>query len=113
MEEKELYKILEVLGRFGIWKDDCTFVPFYENDGAVGGAPETVLAGSYRREGEVLAVFGNLTGEKVRFRLSLDSIRLKLDGKAAPVDAETGVELKDGTVEIAPYDVKMLLIRKS
>lgn len=113
VEEKELYRILEVLGRFGIWEDDCTFVPFYENDGAVGGAPETVLAGSYRREGEVLAVFGNLTGEKVRFRLSLDSTRLKLDGKAAPVDAETGVELKDGTVEIAPYDLKMLLIRKS
>jgi hypothetical protein len=69
-----------------------------------------VLAGSYRRKGEVLAVFGNLTGRSVSFKLSLDNSRLKLGGRAVPVDAETGARLKDGTVEIAPYDMKLVLI---
>jgi hypothetical protein len=35
---------------------------------------------------------------------------LKLGGRAVPVDAETGARLKDGTVEIAPYDMKLVLI---
>jgi hypothetical protein len=110
VEEKELYKILGVLGRFEIWSNDCTFVPFYEDDKAVGGAPEKVIVGSYRRRGRTLAIFGSLSGETVRFKLSLDCRRLGLGASPKIYDAETGAELAGGEVEIAPYDVKLVMV---
>jgi hypothetical protein len=110
VEEKELYKILGVLGRFEVWSEDCAFVPFYENDGAVGGAPDNVIVGSYRRKGEVLAVFGNLSGETKKFRVSLKRKALGMGGTARFENAETGAELPGGEAEIAPYDVKLVLI---
>lgn len=110
VEEKELYKILGALGRFEVWSEDCAFVPFYEDDRAVGGAPEKVITGSYRRKGKVLAVFGNLAGEAKKFRLSPDCKALGLSGQVKFEDAETGAELPGGEVEIAPYDVKLVLV---
>ena len=110
VEQEELYKILGVLGRFKIWEDECEFVPFYEDDGAVSGQPSSVLIGTYRRSGKVLAIFGNLTGDEVRFQLSVDRARLKLARTAAPIDAETNSPLLDGVVTIAPYDVRLVLI---
>jgi len=110
VEEKELYKILEVLGRFRVWEDNCTFVPFYEDDGAVSGMPASVLLGSYRRAGKVLAIFGSLSRKSVSFRLSFDRSRLNLGAAYAPFDAETGKALPNGVVEIEPYDVKLVII---
>jgi hypothetical protein len=110
VEEKELYKILGVLGRFEVWSEDCAFVPFYENDGAVGGAPDNVIVGSYRRQGKVLAVFGNLSGETKKFRLSIKRTALGMGGTARFENAETGAELPGGEAEIAPYDVKLVFI---
>ena len=111
VEQEELYGILGALGRFRIWEDECEFVPFYEDDGAVGGQPSSVLLGTYRRPGKVLAVFGNLSGEEVRFSLSVNHARLGLGRNAAPLDAETDKTLADGTVTIAPYDVRLVLVR--
>ena len=113
VEEKELYKILGVLGKFGIWEDGCEFVPFYDDDGAIGGQPATVLLGSYRKAGKVLAIFGNLSGEAVQFKLSFDRRKLKLSNALAPINAETGEELAGGIVKLAPYDVILVRIETS
>ena len=113
VEEGELYRILGTLGKFGIWEDGCEFVPFYDDDGAVGGQPQTVLVGSYRKAGKVLAIFGNLSGEAAEFKLSIDRRKLKLAGALAPVNAETGETLAGGTVKLAPYDVMLVLIETS
>ena len=110
VEEKELYGILGVLGRFRVWEDDCEFVPFYEDDKAVGGAPDSVITGSYRRDGRLLAIFGNLSGETVKFGLKLNRGKLRLPDCAKLKDAETGALIADGKVEIPPYDVKLLLV---
>ena len=110
VEEKELYGILGVLGKFRVWEEDCEFVPFYEDDKAVGGTPDCVITGSYRRKGKVLAIFGNLSGETVKFDLEPNRMKLRLSGNAKPMDAETGTPLVGGKVEIAPYDVRLVVM---
>ncbi|MBR6587943.1 MAG: hypothetical protein IKK82_11050, partial [Kiritimatiellae bacterium] len=110
VEEKELYGILGVLGKFRVWEDDCEFVPFYEDDKALGVSPECVITGSYRRKGKVLALFGNLSGETVKFDLEPNRMKLRLSGNAKPMDAETGTPLVGGKVEIAPYDVRLVVM---
>lgn len=111
VEERELYKILGVLGEFGIWKDDCSFVPFYDDDGAIGGVSGKVLVGSYRRRGEVLAVFGNLSGDDVAFVPKIDCGGLGISDAFTAVDAETGAVLKDRLVTLAPYDLRLVKFR--
>ena len=108
VEETELYKILGVLGEFGIWEDDCSFVPFYDDDGAIGGVPASVIMGTYRRCGDVLAVFGNLSGKEVKFVPKMDYGGLGIPRTATGIDAETNVALDGGTVVIAPYDVRLV-----
>ena len=68
-----------------------------------------VITGSYRRKGKVLAIFGNLSGETVKFDLKLDRRKLGLFGDSKPKDAETGTPLVGGKVEIAPYDVRLVV----
>ena len=72
--------------------------------------PASVLLGSYRRAGKVLAIFGSLSRKSVSFRLSFDRSRLNLGAAYAPFDAETGKALPNGVVEIEPYDVKLVII---
>ena len=110
VDEKELFKILGVLGKFEIWADDCEFVPFYENDGAVKGESEGVLVGTYRRKGRTLAVFGNRTDRDMAFKVQVDAARLGLRGPVTYADAETGDPVADGNIRLPAYDLRMILI---
>ena len=58
---RERLRLLGPLSDFRIWEPDCRFVPFWEDDGRIGQAPEDVLMSSYRRGDEALVVLGNLT----------------------------------------------------
>jgi len=58
---RERMELLTPLGEFRIWEPDCEFVPFWEDDGKLGKAPEGVLMSSYRRGTEMLVIIGNLT----------------------------------------------------
>lgn len=58
---RERLRLLGPLSNFRIWEPDCSFVPFWEDDGRLGHAPEDVLVSSYRRGDEALVVLGNLT----------------------------------------------------
>jgi hypothetical protein len=105
----ELFKILGVLGRFEIWADDCTFVPFYEDDGAFGGAGGKTLVGTYRRPGKVLAIVGNQTGEDLTVPLKVDLKKLGLNGKVSFVDGETGEAIEGGSFKLPAWDLKLVL----
>ena len=110
LHEKEFFKILEVLGAFEIWADDCEFVPFYENDGAVSGESEGVLVGTYRRKGKTLAIFGNQTGRDMKFGLRTDPVKLGLRTPVSYVNAETGEPVPGGVLELPAYDLRMVLV---
>lgn len=110
VHEKEFFKILGVLGAFEIWADDCEFVPFYENDGAVSGEGEGVLVGTYRRKGKTLAIFGNQTGRDMKFRLKTDPVKLGIGTPISYVNAETGEPISDGDIELPAYDLRMVLV---
>ena len=110
LHEKEFFKILEVLGAFEIWADDCEFVPFYENDGAVSGESEGVLVGTYRRKGKALAIFGNQTGRDMKFGLKTDPVKLGIRTPVSYVNAETGEAIEGGVLELPAYDLRMVLV---
>jgi hypothetical protein len=95
---------------FEIWADDCEFVPFYENDGAVSGESEGVLVGTYRRKGKTLAIFGNQTGRDMRFGLRTDPVKLGIRTPVSYVNAETGEAIEGGVLELPAYDLRMVLV---
>ena len=109
VDREELFRILAPLSKFEIWADDCDFKAFYDDDGAVAGAPKGVLVASYRRPGGVLAIFGNSTGEKLSFVPRLDGGRLGLPSGVAGRNAETGAPLAGGKVELKPWDLAIVL----
>ena len=110
LDRKELLKMLEPLGRFKIWEDDVDFVAFFDDDGAVSGAPGEVLTASYRRPGEVLAIFGNTIDRTVEFDIRLDGAKLKLPREVSFSDGETGENVRSGHVTLPPYDVRIIRI---
>lgn len=110
LDRVELFKILEVLSRFEIWDEDCEFVAFYENDGAVGGVPKDVLLGTYRKPGKVLAIFGDAGGKDVDFVLKADAAKLGLREPLAFVDCETGKPLEGGRVRLPSWDLRLVEI---
>lgn len=102
------YSAMGILGRFRIWEPECRFVPCYEDDGAIAGMPKDVLVASWRRPGEVIAVFGNLTGEDCEFTPSLDRVRLGISDAARAFDAESDELLEGGRVRLAGWDFALV-----
>jgi hypothetical protein len=110
LDRKELFKILDVFGRFEIWADDCEFTPFYDGFGGVGGAPEGVLVGVYRRKGKALAVFGNQTGEDFEFDIRTDSRMLALKAPLKFTNGETMEAIPGGRLKLPAYDLRLVLV---
>ena len=110
VDRKELFNMLNVLGRFETWADDCAFTPFYENDGAIAGEPADVLVGSYRRKGKVLALFGNQGGQDLAFPIKADAAKLGLVEPLEFVNGETGEKLPNGVLKLPAYDVRLILV---
>ena len=108
IDRQELFAIMAPLVKFEIWADDCGFTAFYDDDGAVSGAPAGVLTASYRRPGKVLAIFGNSTEKDVEFTPRIDRARLGVPAAARMYDAETG-DLLPGDVSIRGWDLAMVL----
>ena len=104
-----LYRVFSTISNFETWADDCEFVPYYEDDKAVTGAPKGVLLSSYRRGGKTLIVLGNL-GDEAKMTLSLDRAKLKLPPDAKIYNAETRQELVGGTLTLPRRDFAMLLV---
>ena len=109
VDREELFSILAPLSKFEIWRDDCIFKAFYDDDGLVSGAPAGVLTASYRRPGKLLVLFGNSTEKDVAFRPCVDRARLGLPPEAKIYDAETGEPLEDGVVSLKGWDLAMFL----
>jgi hypothetical protein len=84
-------------------------VPFYEDDGAFGGAGGKTLVGTYRRPGKVLAIVGNQTGEDLTVPLKVDLKKLGLNGKVSFVDGETGEAIEGGSFKLPAWDLKLVL----
>ena len=110
VDREELFKILEVLSAFEIWTDDCEFKAFYEDDGAVHGAPKGVLVGSYRKPGKALVILGDAGGNDLEFALSADADMLGLRKPLAFTDAETGMPLENGRVKLPAWDLRLVLV---
>lgn len=110
VDREELFKILEVLSAFEIWTDDCEFKAFYENDGAIRGAPKDVLVGSYRKPGKALVILGDAGGKDLDLALSADAARLGLSEPLAFTDAETGKPLENGRVKLPAWDLRLVLV---
>ena len=66
----ERQRLLKPLCEFRIWESDCRFVPFWEDDGVLGRAPDGILLSSYRRGSEALVIIGNLTDADQILKLS-------------------------------------------
>ncbi len=111
IQRETLYRVFDILGSFGIWKEDCQFVAHYESDGAVTGQPENVLLSTYRRPGQTLIVMGNL-GKKATFNLAFDRKKLGVPEDAVLYNRETGERLPDGKITLGDYDFAMLLLCK-
>lgn len=109
VDREELFSTLAPLSKFEIWRNDCTFKAFYDDDGLVSGAPDGVLTASYRRPGKLLVLFGNSTEKDVSFKPRVARARLGLSPKAKIYDAETGEPIKDGVVSLKGWDLAMLL----
>lgn len=105
-----LFGILNVLGDFEIWAEDCRFVPFYEDDGLISGVPDDVLLASYRRPGKVLVILGNRNEKRKTFKLLAEMKQLGLPPGSRCINAETGKPLPDAQVTLAGYDLAMILI---
>ena len=110
LDRKEFLKINDALGRFEIWSDDCEFKGFYEDDGAVGGAPEGVNVGTYRRPGKVLAIFGECSGRDAAFQMKVDSARLGLKGELSFRDAESGETIDPARMSVPAWDLRLVEI---
>jgi hypothetical protein len=110
LDRKEFLKINDALGRFEIWSDDCEFKGFYEDDGAVGGAPEGVNVGTYRRPGKVLAIFGECSGRDAAFHMKVDSARLGLKGELSFRDAESGETIDPARMSVPAWDLRLVEI---
>jgi hypothetical protein len=113
LDRKELFKILNVLGRFEIWADDCEFTPFYDGYAGVGGQPSDVLVGVYRRKGKALAVFGNQGEKDHEFEIAVDVRRLGLSGKLKFTNGETGEEIAGGKLRLPACDLRLVLIEEA
>ena len=102
------FPVYEALSRFGFYDDDCRFVPFFENDGAISGEPDGVLVASWRKPGAVLVVYANQTEKDVTFVPELDVARLGLTSGFRSVNAETRCEQANGVVTIPAYDFVLI-----
>lgn len=103
-----LYAAYGVLGRFRIWEEGCRFVPCFEDDGAIAGAPDGVLVASWRRNGEVIGVFGNQDGRDKAFSPKVDFAALGLPPTARAFDAETDEPLPTGEIRLAGWDYALV-----
>ena len=109
VDREELFAIMAPLSKFEIWSDDCEFIAFYDDDGAVSGAPAGVLTASYRRPGKVLAIFGNSSGNDCEFAVRVDRKRLGLPADAKAYDGETGNPLNGGKIFLKGWDLAIVL----
>jgi hypothetical protein len=113
LDRKELFKILNVLGRFEIWADDCEFTPFYDGYAGVGGQPSDVLVGVYRRKGKALAIFGNQSEKDHEFEIAADARKLGLSGRLKFTNGETGEEIAGGKLRLPACDLRLVLIEEA
>ncbi len=110
VDRDEYFRILAPLVRFETWTDDCEFKAFFEDDHAIGGAPEGVLVGTYRKPGKVLAIFGDSRGKDVEFTLKVDAARLGLGKSFVFRDGESGAVLAGGKVTLPAWDLRIVEI---
>ena len=104
VHKEELFRILDVPGRFGAWEEDCRFTPYFEYDGSAGAVPREIHVGTYRRGGGTLWVFGNQTSNDLSFAISPVRPVGRLE------DGETGAALHPGdTFRVPAYDLRFAL----
>lgn len=103
VDKAEQFRILKPLAMFEVWAEDCAFVPYWEDDGKLGSVPPGVLASSYRREREWLAVLGNPTEQDQTVTLGCGR-RYR--------NAETGETIPGGTVKVPSGDVRLVFAER-
>jgi hypothetical protein len=107
-----VYRAYDILGRFRTWSNDCRFIPWFENDGAIGVPPETkgIILSSYRHPGETLIIIGNTDGKEKHFELSLNRLKLNLSKTARIYNAESAALIKDNIVTLSKYSFIILIV---
>jgi hypothetical protein len=95
-----------VLGKFGVADENCRFIPYWENDGAIIGQPEYVKLSSWRKPGMMLVALGNQAEKAAKFLLQTK------DTGYSFFNAETGLELPNGKIELEAYDYMLVLACK-
>ncbi len=102
-----IMQALGVLGKFGVADEDCEFVPYWDSDDAITGQPKYVKLSSWRKPDMMLIALGNQVKETAKFLLHTK------DKGYSFFNAETGVELPEGKVELGGYDYMLVLACKT
>lgn len=101
-------KAYATMSAFGHWKDDCVFVPYWDNDPALKASSADVIISSYRRPGACLLIVANMKKEDVKFKLNVDAQKLGLPEGFKVTDAETGEVVSLGEIGAKAYDLKII-----
>ena len=105
-------KIYETLTEFGHWKNDCEFVPYWNNDPALKADTDAVIISSYRRPGSCMVILANMKKEEVKFKLNVDARKLGFAGNFKAFDAETGKAVNSLELCIPAYEFKLIRLEK-
>ena len=90
-----LYRCQTIMSRFGFFKPDSKFMPYWENDGAVSGVDaKKVLCSWFKRPNETLIILGNTIDTPQKIDLKIDLKKLGLPANTKAFDPETGKEIK-------------------
>ena len=90
-----LYRCQTSMSRFGFFKPDSKFMPYWENDGAVSGVDaKKVLCSWFKRPNETLIILGNTIDTPQKIDLKIDLKKLGLPANTKAFDPETVKEIK-------------------
>ncbi|OQA87214.1 MAG: hypothetical protein BWY31_00926 [Lentisphaerae bacterium ADurb.Bin242] len=104
---KTVQSVYEKMSAFGHWKEDCSFVPYWENDPAIGNSNPSVVVSSYRRPGKILLILGNRK-DRTEVSLRLHYAKLGLPENTPVIDLETNTPVDLKHLKLEQHDFRLL-----
>lgn len=103
----DIYQMYQRLVSFGVGREDCLFVPYWEDGDSLKA--EGMLISTYRYRGKILAVIANYYSpdEKV-VKLKVDFQRLGLAKNCTFSDLEDGSTIDPNALRVGGYDFRLV-----
>lgn len=109
MDYAVAHDLFSNLAEFNIAADDCTFVPCFENDGAVLADQNEVQIASYRRPEQALIVISNFSKNRQKIQLKINPEKLGIPANFQLLDWESR-KASDAEILLEPGDFRLLRI---